>query len=237
MPKKQKSLLKKTTATAKRVHKLTRRTSKHAIRKLTKKRTLKSTVGRLLRTGVILIATISTGSLAYAIATTKPVINVAVTGSAGPRQLGTAATPTPTPRPAGAPDLTGRASWYAYGLPEPDALTCASRTFGRGTYLRVKDLNNGRTMTCLVNDYGPEIWTGRIIDLSRGSFLQLDSLSAGVIPVEIFVASGQSGQSGQSGPKAPISVDLGLTVGYDWCHLSHNGQFCDAHRQDGRYEK
>ena len=107
-------------------------------------------------------------------------------------------------------------------------MTCASRTFGRGSYLRVKDLNNGRTVTCLVNDYGPEVWTGRVIDLSRGAFTQVDSLSSGVIPVEIYLAGGPSGV------KVPLNLDISRAVGYDWCHLSHDGQFCDAHRQDAR---
>lgn len=89
--------------------------------------------------------------------------------------------------PDGAPDQVGKASWYALGLPAPDALTCASTTFPRGTHLKVKNLRNGREVVCLVNDYGPEAWTGKVIDLSRGSFLQIDSLGAGTAPVEIRV--------------------------------------------------
>ena len=191
-------------AKTKKSTKFIKTTTRRFGRKLTKKRARQSLVGRLLRSTVIVLATVSTGSLAYAIAIT------------------------PTPRPAGSPDQSGRASWYAYGLLEPDAVTCASRTFGRGSYLRVKDLNNGRTVTCLVNDYGPEVWTGRVIDLSRGAFTQVDSLSSGVIPVEIYLAGGPSGV------KVPLNLDISRAVGYDWCHLSHDGQFCDAHRQDAR---
>ncbi|HSX41136.1 MAG TPA: septal ring lytic transglycosylase RlpA family protein [Candidatus Saccharimonadales bacterium] len=89
--------------------------------------------------------------------------------------------------PDGYPDQIGKASWYAIGLPAPDALTCASTTFPRGTHLKVKNLRNGREVVCLVNDYGPQAWTGKVIDLSRGSFVQIDSLNAGTAPVEIRV--------------------------------------------------
>lgn len=43
--------------------------------------------------------------------------------------------------------------------------TCASRTVPFGSYLFVKDLRTGRTVTCRVNDRGPFV-RGRIIDLS-----------------------------------------------------------------------
>jgi rare lipoprotein A len=210
-----KKLLKKTA----KLHRATRR-------QLTKRQPKKAGSRHLLRASIIVIATISTSSLAYAIAVAKPVVTVSVQGIGGAGiQLGTPPTPTPKPKAPGSPDQTGRASWYAWGLPEPDAITCASTTFGRGSYLQVKDLNNGRTVVCHVNDYGPEAWTGRVIDLSRGSFLQVDDLSAGVIPVEIRVVSGPSGF------KLPISVSISRAVGYDLCRQGHNNRFCEDHRQ------
>jgi rare lipoprotein A (peptidoglycan hydrolase) len=93
----------------------------------------------------------------------------------------------PTVKP---PDQTGRASWYALGLRSPDALTCASTTFPRGTYLEVTDLRNGNKVVCLVNDYGPAKWTNRAIDLSRGSYRQLEGLGSGTLPAEIRVVPG-----------------------------------------------
>jgi rare lipoprotein A (peptidoglycan hydrolase) len=89
------------------------------------------------------------------------------------------------------PDQVGRGSWYALGLRSPDALTCASRQFPRGTYLKVTDLRNGREVVCLVNDYGPAAYTNRVIDLSRGSYSALEGLGSGTMPVEIRVASPQ----------------------------------------------
>ncbi|TAK89755.1 hypothetical protein EPO04_01465 [Patescibacteria group bacterium] len=89
-----------------------------------------------------------------------------------------------------APDQSGIASWYALGLRAPDALTCASTKFPRGTYLKVKNLRNGAQVTCLVNDYGPQPGTKRVIDLSRGSFTKIGSLGSGTLPVEIRVVPG-----------------------------------------------
>lgn len=91
---------------------------------------------------------------------------------------------------AQAPAQIGAASWYALGLAHPDALTCASRQFPRGTYLRVHDLRSGKEVICLVNDYGPVAGTNRVIDLSRGSYSALESLGSGTMPVEIWVATG-----------------------------------------------
>ncbi len=206
------------------------KTKRRILHVLTKKKLVKrKTSKHILRSFLILLVTISTGSLAYGITLNKPIINLTVhsTGPGGvkieaPVKLTTA----PAPQLAsGPPAMTGRGSWYALGLPQPDALTCASRTFPRGTYLLVKDLYNGRTMICRVNDYGPEVWTGRIIDLSRGSFTQVDSLGRGTIPVELRVASGPSGFS-------PTFGDIAAVVGYSLCGSSHNPSYCEQHRQD-----
>lgn len=89
----------------------------------------------------------------------------------------------------GEPDQTGIASWYALGLRNPDARTCASTKFPRGTYLKVRDLRNSREVVCLVNDYGPQPGTKRVIDLSRGSYKALEWLGSGTMPVEIWVVS------------------------------------------------
>jgi len=206
------------------------KTKRRILHVLTKKKLVKrKTSKHILRSFLILLATISTGSLAYGITLNKPIINVTVhsTGPGGvkieaPVKLAAAPAPQLASGPAA---MTGRGSWYALGLPQPDALTCASRTFPRGTYLLVKDLYNGRTMICRVNDYGPEVWTGRIIDLSRGSFTQVDSLGRGTIPVELRVASGPSGFS-------PTFGDIAAVVGYSLCASSHNPAYCEQHRQD-----
>ncbi len=196
---------------------------------LTKKKLVKKQTSRhVLRTFIIVLATICTGSLAYAITMTKPVITVSVHGT-GPDGRVLTGPATPTPKSATAPGgvvQSGRGSWYALGLPAPDALTCASRTFPRGSYLHVKNLYNGRTVVCRVNDYGPEAWTNRVIDLSRGSFRQVESLGRGTIPVEIRVATGASGLT------LPVINDIATIIGYNLCHQKHTAEYCEVHRQD-----
>jgi rare lipoprotein A (peptidoglycan hydrolase) len=132
---------------------------------------------------------------------------------------------TPAAPSPGAPNQSGRGSWYALGLAAPDAITCASRTFPRGSQLEVTDLYNGNKVTCLVNDYGPEAWTGRVIDLSRGSFEQVDSLGRGTIPVDIRLVGGSQTY------RFPSS-NFTAIIGYSLCSRSHTATYCDAHRQD-----
>ncbi len=175
------------------------KTKKRIVHLVTKKKLVnKRTSKHVLRSFLILLATISMGSLAYAITMNKPVVSVPIHSTAAGgvefKKPVVKVAPRPTPQPVGGPAaMTGRGSWYALGLPAPDSLTCASRTFPRGTYLHVTNLYNGNAVICRVNDYGPEAWTGRIIDLSRGSFRALDNLGRGTIPVELRVASGPMG--------------------------------------------
>jgi rare lipoprotein A (peptidoglycan hydrolase) len=202
------------------------KTKRRVLHVLTKKKLVsKKTSRHILRSFLVGLATISMGSLAYAITLNKPTVSVAVHGKSTGIEL-KAATPAPAPLPAGVAQH-GRGSWYALGLPAPDSLTCASRTFPRGTFLHVTDLYNNKTVICRVNDYGPEAWTGRVIDLSRGSFRQVDSLGRGTIPVDIRVASGPSGFA------LPIYGDVfSAVVGYNLCHNAHDASYCEQHRQD-----
>jgi rare lipoprotein A (peptidoglycan hydrolase) len=208
------------------------KTKKKLIHLATKKRLVKKKTSKhILRTFLIGLSTLSVGSLAYAITMTKPTVGVA-THAISPGGVQIAAPVVkphqPTPQPVNGPAAqSGRGSWYALGLPAPDALTCASRTFPRGTHLHVKNLYNGRTIICRVNDYGPEAWTGRVIDLSRGSFRALDNLGRGTIPVEIRVAGGPTGKV-----DSPTEGDIGALVGYSLCTSTHDPKYCEAHRQD-----
>jgi rare lipoprotein A (peptidoglycan hydrolase) len=200
----------------------TKRRIKHVLTK--KKLVSRKTSRHFLRTFIVILATICTGSLAYAITMTKPTVTVGVQG--GGRVLVAPATPTPTPLPRGAVVQRGRASWYALGLPAPDAMTCASRTFPRGSYLEVTNVSNGRKIVCRVNDYGPEAWTNRVIDLSRGSFRALDNLGRGTMPVEIRIASKEMGFT------LPIIKDVSAIIGYSACRNRYTTQYCELHRQD-----
>lgn len=75
----------------------------------------------------------------------------------------------------------GEASWYRY-----HGCNCAaSRHYPEGTLLDVTDLNTGNSVTVEVNDYGPEEWTGRIIDLDLVAFEQLTEKWRGLTQVRV----------------------------------------------------
>lgn len=88
----------------------------------------------------------------------------------------------------------GIASWYgtkfhrkrtSSGEPyDMYALTAAHRTLPLPTYIRVKNLKNGREAIVKVNDRGP-FHSGRIIDLSYGAAAKLGIFPQGTAPVEI----------------------------------------------------
>lgn len=91
---------------------------------------------------------------------------------------------------------TGMASFYAMKFHnrktasgEPlnnDSMTAAHKTLPFGTEVLVKNLNNGKSVTVRINDRGPFV-KGRIIDLTRAAFSQIDNLNNGVVKVEIRV--------------------------------------------------
>lgn len=207
----------KTKKKIKRVH--------HAVTK--KKLVKKKTSQRALRGFFILIATVCFGGLAFAIATTKATVSLGVHTNLKP---GTTLIIEPASQTQTLtelqPDQVGTASWYAIGLPQPDALTCASTRFGRGTYLTVTNKRNGRTVTCLVNDYGPASWTGRVIDLSRGSFQVIENLGRGTTPVEVRVVPPPP-----SSVNLPLPASLGTFLGYNLCKENHAADFCEINRQ------
>lgn len=88
-----------------------------------------------------------------------------------------------------------RASWYGGGHERlnartasgesfnPRALTCAHRSLPFGTRLRVT--YRGRSIVVRVNDRGPNIKTGRALDLSRSSAAVLGMTRAGVALVSL----------------------------------------------------
>lgn len=92
--------------------------------------------------------------------------------------------------------LEGLASWY--GPYFHGRLTAAGETFNQNeltaahpslpfdTYLKVTNLQNGRTVIVRVNDRGP-YWENRTLDLSREAARRLDSEVTGVIPIEVVI--------------------------------------------------
>lgn len=75
----------------------------------------------------------------------------------------------------------GIASWYRY-----HGCNCAaSRHYPAGTLLQVTDIDTGRQVVVEVNDFGPEEWTGRIIDLDLVAFEQLAKKGKGLTNVRV----------------------------------------------------
>jgi rare lipoprotein A len=109
----------------------------------------------------------------------------------------------------------GKASWYGkkfHGkktssgeIYNMHAMTAAHKTLPLGTYVRVHNLDNGKSIEVRVNDRGPFV-RGRIIDLSYAGATKLDIVGAGTAPVEI-VALGKAGAPDSGRSKGYVPVD------------------------------
>ena len=101
-------------------------------------------------------------------------------------------------QPTGAALEQGVASYYGAALQgnrtasgerfDPRAFTAALRTIAFGTCLRVKNLENGRSVDVRVNDRGPFV-AGRIVDLSEAAARALDFIQRGIARVKLFLCS------------------------------------------------
>ena len=121
---------------------------------------------------------------------TKSTASPAKTTSA-PTPTKTTAAPTtaaPTPTVTSGTNTCG-ASYYQSGTTtangeafNPDGLTAAHKTLPFNTRVKVTNLANGKSVVVRINDRGPYV-SGRCIDLARGAFSQIASLSAGVLTV------------------------------------------------------
>lgn len=99
--------------------------------------------------------------------------------------------------PAFLPPQRGIASWYS----ESDArinrftasgeifddtqATCASRDFPFGTYVKIVNIHNGKSVICRVNDHGPRRSLNRVIDLTKSSFQKIADPDLGLIEVTV----------------------------------------------------
>ena len=82
---------------------------------------------------------------------------------------------------------TGIASWYGYPyhgrraangeIYDMEKLTAAHRTLPFGTWVRVTNLTNSKTVDVRITDRGPFI-DGRIIDLSKAAAREIDQVYA-----------------------------------------------------------
>lgn len=114
--------------------------------------------------------------------------------------------PPPVPEPALAPEEpapapsgeNGIASWYgnpfhgrasASGeIYDMEQMTAAHRTLPFGTWVRVHDLDNQKTVDVRINDRGPFV-DGRIIDLSHAAARAIEMIGPGTAHVQIEILS------------------------------------------------
>ena len=66
------------------------------------------------------------------------------------------------------------------------AMTAAHRTLPLNSYVRVKNLNNGRTVVVRINDRGP-FKSGRIIDLSEKAADAIGAKRDGIAYVKLRI--------------------------------------------------
>ncbi len=108
----------------------------------------------------------------------------------------------------------GIASWYgskfhgrrtSSGEPyDMYAMTAAHKTLPLPTWVRVTNLENGRSVVVKVNDRGP-FHEGRIIDLSYTAAAKLGILARGTAPVEIVaLMPGEEAQKTSAQPAADL---------------------------------
>ncbi len=74
----------------------------------------------------------------------------------------------------------GQATWYYF----KGGMFAASTTLPYGTYAKVTNIDNGKSVVVRINDYGP-FGKGRIIDLDKPAFQKISSLGVGVINVKV----------------------------------------------------
>lgn len=109
-------------------------------------------------------------------------------------------------------DQTGIASWYGHpfhGSPtangetyDMDDLTAAHQTLPLPSFVRVTNLDNGRSIVLKVNDRGPFV-NGRIIDVSRRAARLLGFYDVGTAKVRVQVVN--TAQSGAFIAEKPVT--------------------------------
>ncbi len=74
----------------------------------------------------------------------------------------------------------GAASWYAW----TGTMAAANPWLPKGSYVKVTNMENGKSVIVVINDRGPFV-PGRIIDLDKVAFEKIASIGAGVINVKM----------------------------------------------------
>ena len=134
------------------------------------------------------------------LASTMATLVLVATMMAGPVTQGSSSGSSKINNSLSKPYQIGRASWYgkqfhgretASGEPyDMFQFTAAHRQLPLGTWVRVTNLHNGRTIVVRVNDRGPYVGK-RIIDLSYAAAQMLDLRSRGTEQVRLDIVPGE----------------------------------------------
>jgi|GEM_PF-2351747 len=136
---------------------------------------------------VVVPASVSVSTVAPPTPTT--VLSITLSATPPPTVVAGVTTTTVAPPPTTVASTTaklyahndaGVASWFN----APDN-TCAHRTLPFGTLVKVTRPRTGAVAFCRVNDRGPTVATGRLIDLSMDTFAKLAAPEAGLLDVTI----------------------------------------------------
>ena len=110
----------------------------------------------------------------------------------------------------------GIASWYGkkfHGRKTSNgeiydmyAMTAAHKTLPLGTYVHVRNLDNGTAVTVRINDRGPFVH-GRIIDLSYTAAKKIDIATSGTAPVVIVALEPDIHKTPKKSKDKPEPVD------------------------------
>lgn len=136
----------------------------------------------------------------------------------------------------------GIASWY--GNPyhgryaangevyDMEKLTAAHRTLPFGTWVRVHNTVNGKSVTVRINDRGPFI-DGRIIDLSHAAARSIEMIGPGIVKVRVEVIARPAEYEGEL-----YAVQVGLfrneTSARKLCdRMQHDYNVAQSIRRDG----
>ena len=123
---------------------------------------------------------------------------------------------------AGSPALSpgplppqGIASWYSKTDPcikkktangeifDDTLLTCASWHYPIGSYLKITNVKNGKSVICRVNDRGPKRSLKRVVDLTKSSFRKIANPKHGVAQVTIKQIKIKNGDPHETLGKSP----------------------------------
>ncbi len=110
----------------------------------------------------------------------------------------------------------GLASWYGrkfHGRKTSNgetydmyAMTAAHKTLPLGTYVRINNLDNGKTLDVRINDRGPFV-RGRIIDLSFSAAKALGVIGPGTARVKITALGAPAGTAAAGSTPGYVPVD------------------------------